>query len=87
MVEHYIGPVLRNIRKGTGFTQEQLAEALSKKLGYKIRQPYISKLELGTTKASLARLQLICSILGRRLSYLIAAAESIQQQDDDSQFG
>ena len=67
MLSEYIGLVLRQIRIETGKSQEDVAIALSRKLSTLVRQSYISHIETNSCNISLERLELICSILGKKV--------------------
>jgi len=60
-LEREIGRQILRLRQARGWTQAQLAEALSTK------QSAVARLESGSHRPSLATLDRICQVLGARL--------------------
>lgn len=68
-----IGERLKKARLAKGLTQENLAESLN------ISIAYLSRIETGTTKVNLKRLDEICKLLS------VSEAEILSGVSDDSQ--
>ena len=78
--ENFLGHALQVVRVASGFSQERLADALGLKLGKRIRQTYISKIEKGRNKVTLKRLGLLCEILHVSPAYVVDMAVSLAEQ-------
>jgi transcriptional regulator with XRE-family HTH domain len=61
-----MGSKVRQLRRGRGLSQAQLAEVLG------CRQAWISKVESGASRTSPAQLRSLCLVLGVSADYLLS---------------
>jgi transcriptional regulator with XRE-family HTH domain len=81
--ESFLGHAIHVARLIQGFTQVQLAEALSVRLDKTIRQTYISKVEKGESIVAWKRFGLLCSILKVSPLYVLEIAVSLAEQGNE----
>jgi transcriptional regulator with XRE-family HTH domain len=77
----YLGSALMVVRVQRSISQEALAALLTKAVGEKVTQGYISKVEKGHTRISWERMGLLCELLECRPSRLVALSEFLAEQE------
>lgn len=74
-VAAHIGPALTHLRAMAGLSQAGVADRLSRFVGKQLRQGYVSRVEKGVCKLTLARLGHFASAFDCTPSYILLIAE------------
>lgn len=72
---------LRMLRKQNGFTQKDLAEKVSEKLGYPVHRPTITKWESGTHEPPAWTLKQLAEIFDVTVDYLLGVEYENDAED------